>query len=79
MSAHTVSDILKMTWVQQAACLKDLPRKDLEILWFQIQRHGEALDKLKLAVFSILRDLYEARGKAQDAPERELQRNGNTA
>ena len=68
MTGPSVSEILNLSWVQQADYLRTLSGKDLEILWFQIQRHGEALDKLKLAVFSILRDVYEN----QSQPERAL-------
>ncbi len=70
MTGPSVSEILNLSWVQQADHLRTLSGKDLEILWFQIQRQGEALDKLKLAVFSILRDLYES--QRVNEPERVL-------
>lgn len=52
---------LEMPWEKQAGYLQHLPMKDLEVLWFVLQEHADALDRLKIAVYSILRDLYEAR------------------
>jgi hypothetical protein len=63
MNANQFSELLKMTWAQQAAHLRGLSRKDLEVLWFEIQRHEEVFDRMKLAVFSILRDHYESQVK----------------
>lgn len=74
MKTMPVAEILKMPWARQADHLRGLSRKELEVLWFQVQRHGESFDKLKLAVFSILRDLYEAKEQAGASPERSLQR-----
>ena len=69
---RSVSDILKLPWSEQADHLRNLSRKDLEIFWFRVQQYGEAFEKLKLAVFSILRDLYEHQGSHKNMPERVL-------
>lgn len=58
--------ILELPWEQQAAYLQGLSRRELEILWFQMQTHRERVDLLYLAVYSILRDLYEAESKSQN-------------
>lgn len=57
---ETPSTLLEKSWCEQANYLRRLPRKELEILWLLMQEHGEAFDRLRLAVFSILRDLGEA-------------------
>lgn len=56
--------LLSKPWTQQADYLRHLPKKEMEVLWFLLQEHGEAFDRLKLAVFSILRDLYEEAQRA---------------
>lgn len=58
---ETPSTLLEKPWDKQANYLRKLPRKELEVLWFLLHEHEEAFDRLKLAVFSILRDLYEAK------------------
>jgi hypothetical protein len=58
---------LELTWESQADHLRTLPKRDLEVLWFQLQGHAESLDRLNLAVYSILRDLYEAQGQEMTA------------
>ena len=65
-------DLLRLPWKLQADHLRSLAKKDLEILWFQVQLHEETLNQLKLAVFSILRDLYEHQGSNKNMPERVL-------
>lgn len=55
--------LLEKPWDKQADYLRHLSQKDLKVLWFFLQEHEEAFDRLKIAVFSILRDLYEAQGK----------------
>ena len=69
---RSVSDILKLPWLEQADHLQSLTRKDLEIFWFQVQQYGEAFEKLKLAVFSVLRDLYASESQSAQKPERIL-------
>ena len=56
-------EILQLSWQKQAAYLKGLSRRDLELFWFEMQEEREGFDRLYLAVFSILRDLYEAECK----------------
>lgn len=58
---ETPSTLLEKSWDSQANYLRKLPRKELEVLWFLMQEHGEAFDRLRVAVYSILRDLYEAK------------------
>ena len=54
------STLLEKSWGKQANYLRKLPRKELEVLWLLMQEYGEAFDRLRLAVLSILRNLYEA-------------------
>ena len=56
-------NILEMPWETQAEQLRMLSKKELEILWFQLQGHAESFDRLNLAVYSILRDRYEIQVK----------------
>ena len=56
------SSLLEKPWDKQTDYLRHLLLKDLEVLWFLLQEHEEAFDRLKIAVFSILRDRYEAQG-----------------
>jgi hypothetical protein len=60
---ETPNALLEKSWDKQADILRHLSQKELEVLWFMLQEYEEALDRLKIAVFSILRDLYEAQGK----------------
>lgn len=60
----TPRDLLDLPWERQADHLRTLSKKDLEILWFELQGHLENFDRLNIAVYSILRDLYESQGKA---------------
>jgi hypothetical protein len=55
--------ILEMPWEAQAEHLRVLSKKELEVLWFQLQGHAESFDRLNLAVYSILRDRYESQVK----------------
>ena len=57
------SVLLEMPWNKQADYLMHQSQKELEILWFLLQEHEEAFERFKIALFSILRDLYEAQGK----------------
>ena len=70
--SRSVSDILKLPWLEQADHLRNLSRKDLEIFWFQVQQYGDVFEKLKLAVFSTLRDLYASESQSEQKPERIL-------
>jgi hypothetical protein len=72
MSRPVLSEILNLSWAQQANYLQGQSKKDLEILWFQIQRYSEGVNQLRLAVFSILRDLYEGTAQGKVKPERGL-------
>lgn len=54
------SALLEKPWAKQTEYLRHLPRKDLEVLWFLLQEHEAAFDRLKIAAFSLLRDRYEA-------------------
>lgn len=73
MSRPSIHEILKFSWEQQADFLRFQTKKDLEILWFQIQRHSECVDQLNIAIFSILRDMYEGAAQGDPKPERGLQ------
>ena len=66
--AKTPPDLLQLPQKKQAEYLRSLSRRDLEILWFQMQTYREGFDWLNLAVYSILRDLYESevQGEAGD-------------
>ncbi len=59
----TMLEVLEMAWEQQADHLRALSRKELEVLWFQLQSHGGSIGLLNMAVYSILRDLYESEGR----------------
>jgi hypothetical protein len=59
----TLVRFLELPWEAQADHLRTLPKKELEVLWFQLQVHAESFDRLNLAVFSILRDRYETQVK----------------
>jgi hypothetical protein len=61
----TPNALLDLSWDKQVDILRHLSRKDLEVLYFLLQEHGEAFERLKIAVFSILRDLYEAQREAR--------------
>jgi hypothetical protein len=52
--------LLGKPWDQQVDYLRNLSQKEMEVLWFLLQEHGESFDRLKIATFSILRDLYES-------------------
>jgi hypothetical protein len=56
----TLVAVLEMPWDNQAEHLRMLSKKELEVLWFQLQGHAESFDRLNLAVYSILRDRYES-------------------
>jgi hypothetical protein len=55
--------LLEMPWNEQADYLRHQSQKELEVLWFLLQEHEQVLDRFKIAVFSILRDLYEVQEK----------------
>jgi hypothetical protein len=57
--------LLSKPWPQQLDHLRQLPQKEMELLWFFLQEHEELFDRLKIAVFSILQDLYEAQREAR--------------
>lgn len=57
------SVLLEMPWNEQADYLRHQSQKELEVLWFLLEEHKEVFDRFRIAVFSILRDLYEAQGK----------------
>lgn len=63
------SSILKKSWGKQASYLRKLTRKELEVLWRLVQEHEESFDRLRLAVFSILRET-RMRRKRSSAPSR---------
>ena len=66
--AKTPPDLLRLPRKKQAEYLQRLTRRDLEILLFEMQSYRETFDWLNLAVYSILRDLYESeiRGASGD-------------
>jgi hypothetical protein len=69
---RSIPDIMKLSWPEQADHIRSLSKKELEAHWYQVQRFGESFDKYKLAVFSVLRDLYEKQDASQEHRERIL-------
>lgn len=66
---ETPNALLEKSWVKQVDALRRLSRKEMEVLWFLLQEHEEAFERLKIAVFSILRDWYEAQVEGRIGPK----------
>jgi hypothetical protein len=60
----TLCKILARSWQGQAEYLRGLSRRDLEILWHEVQEHRATFDRFFLAVYSVLRDRYESEAQA---------------
>jgi hypothetical protein len=58
--AKRLPEILGMNWQGQAEFLRGMSRKELDLLWFDLQEFRDRFDNLYLAVFSVLRDRYES-------------------
>ena len=59
----TLCKILAKSWQGQAAYLQGLSRMELEVLWHEVQADREGFERFRLAVYSILRDLYESENR----------------
>lgn len=59
----TLCKILAKNWQGQAEYLQGLTCKELEILWHDVQENRVSFDRFYLAVYSVLRDRYEAEAR----------------